>query len=457
MKMLRPLLVLLLTLGLAGAASADQRQMALGSQGEIYRVLSGAYGDFFTDGSVDPANQVLVVQVTQPAGEPELLLVPGTEGEEYETSATLVFERASDALFVLWEGRRSFIHSRIFLTSLVHGSFTQTIELSGDVFSQKTSPTLAVTRDTLVVEEAGELVEKSRTIYHTLWWEEAGLGDRVVYAPVVLVDGEYIGRNPVFVLNELGFGDELTAEPVLTDELARSPAIQPGADGASVVAAFADPTTGQLVTLELETVTGEMDYLAEAVRADLVAGGQGMFPGNMQGLSDRARHQLVDIGLRLGMHPGMIKYLGDSVADLVAASGEPTLPGLADRARHQLVDIGARMAAQGLTSSADDSETWIVEFTDGASPGPPSEQTLYHSVRLRLAAVRPLPETEPAPTALDLSENGAEALVAWQVEDQLRYRETEDGGWSEVHVLELSPELDAEAAYRLLQRRTRNR
>jgi hypothetical protein len=47
--------------------------------------------------------------------------------------------------------------------------------------------------------------------------------------------------------------------------------------------------------------------------------------------------------------------------------------------------------------------------------------------------------------------------VAWQVDDQVRYYESQGDAWSAIHVLELNDGLDLEQAHTILEQRARQR
>jgi hypothetical protein len=456
MRALRPLLAALALLA-AAAVHADQRLVALGGDGELYRVLAGRYGELFTDGGTPADNPVLAVEVVRPGQPPTRLLVPGTEGTDVEGTPAIVYEQAVDSLFLVWESRINNIHSQIKLARLGADGWAESVHLPGEYFSLKTAPSLAFTRDSFVgFDDAGNPVVHSRTIYHVVWWEEAGAGNRVVYCPYVLVDGAYIGWSPIFDLNDLDFGPP-AAGALPTEELTRTPAIRAGKDGKSVVVGLVDPASGQLVELEIEVVPGELGGLAEAIRGDLEGFLAASPEATLGNLADRARVQIIEIGHRLGMHPGVVSYVADATAGAIAAAGDQPRNELADRARVQIIEIGFRMAGQGLAPAPDDLPGWLMEFPNEENPGGPAGELPLHSLHGQLTAARPIPEIGAGPTALYLSRDGKQALVSWSAGNQVLYRESTGGGWSEVHRLDLNAELTLAQAQAILSQRTRDR
>jgi len=459
MKIFRPLFLSFLLAVLAtGSTFADQRLIALGADGDLYQVETGLARDLFP-GVLHTDNPVLALTVTRPDAPPHRLLVPGTEGAEVESVPSLFYEEVSGASYLIWESRSNYIHSEIKLASFAGGEWSTPIELTGEFFSLKTSPSLAITRDSYITfDEHGQPRVHPRTIYHTIWWEEAAAGERVVYSPVVLVDGAYIGWNPLFVLNDLGFAPGPGLSYTATDNLVRAPSIQAGQNTNNVVVGLVDPASEQLIELEISVVAGELSSLAHEVAEAILEAGERQ-PYDVGVLADRARGHLIDFGARLRMHPGVIDTLAGEAFHVVALAtpaAEP-LSELADRARGHLIDFGARMADQGLNSADGEKPNWPLEFP-GAEAVTGTRGEPLHSVQVKLTAVRPIPRTNPgAPSTLYLSRSGEEALVAWQVGNTLFYQESQGSEWGPTHRLKIGPSLDLERAHGILEQRIRNR
>ncbi|HEX4953220.1 MAG TPA: hypothetical protein VF017_07480 [Thermoanaerobaculia bacterium] len=452
--------ILLALAGLAPAALADQRQVALGAEGELFRVEAGPLRQLFP-GAAEDDRTALALSIARPGQPVQRLLVPDTEGEESESSPALFYEESSEALYLIWESRINFIHSQVRLISYTAGYWSRAIDLTGTFFSFKASPSLAVTRDTFsTLDDDGNPVQHRRTIYHALWWEESGSGERVVYSPVVLVDGVYIGWNPLLVLNDLGLGVPGDSLPS-TVELARAPTVQPGKDGSSVVVAMIDSRTSQLVELDVSPIAGELAAVSHAVAQDLSVQGQTGGPVGTAALGERVRVQLVDFGLRFRMHPGLLAVLGGVAQTELndPANASLSAPELAEKVRVQLVDFGWKMDFQGLGQARDLLGSWLFEFpcANPASVTKDGPASPLHSISVRLASVHPTPSTEPAPTTVHPSRSGAAAIVAWQVGSELRYRESMTDGWSEVRSLVLDTNLDLAAAHSILEQKVRDR
>jgi hypothetical protein len=78
---------------------------------------------------------------------------------------------------------------------------------------------------------------------------------------------------------------------------------------------------------------------------------------------------------------------------------------------------------------------------------------------VRPLSSRPAPEigTPDGPVRFFLSSSGYHALVAWEEEGRVHFRETTDGDWGESGSLEPLPDLDAEAIFRMLEQRVAER
>ena len=268
---------LFLGLALLVAASpilAEAHDVTLGANGELFRVRSGSYADLFPGSNpAVAANLVLTLDITQlQAGgtTTQRLLVPGTGGNDVESSPSLFFEQASNSIFLVWESRINPLHSVLYLTSLSNGEFGDLVQISGDRYSFKSSPQIAVSRDTFELFDAdGNSQRHIRTIVETVWWETTGSEDRAVYAPVILIDGTYLGWNPVFLLDELADSEGPRVVELPTGPHLHAPSIHLGDSGAAV-ATFVNSETGRLNTVEIDVLPVDLSDIAARVRAKIL-------------------------------------------------------------------------------------------------------------------------------------------------------------------------------------------
>lgn len=432
-------------------AAGTERDASVGAEGELYFVREGTYGELFPqDGLADAANSVLALEVVRSDQTRERLLVPGTETADSEDSASILFEDQSGTLFVLWQTKSNVIHSRLSLIGLRGGEWTAPIEISGNPFGWKSSPQLAVTRDTFRTEESdGSLRTWARTVAHLLWWEDGPAGNPVAhYSPVTLLDGVYTGWNPVYTLDGLALAPKAWGLPGVNAALARAPRIASGHNGQSVVIAYVSAETGDLITVSAETLPGEIAAIADEIRHQIIDVGRELLPDKPAALADKVRHQIIDVGRRLALHPSVPAYAAQQAASEILASppGED-LASLAERVRHQIIDVGGRMTDRGLDRTNAASKLQILETSNEGTGAPPN------LIRWVEASVRPAPQTGERDNAIFLSRGGREVVVSWTEGGVVYYRESRGAGWSPTRTLRLGSELDAARARQILARR----
>lgn len=455
-------IVSILGLGLTAApAQASSTDVALGSQGELYRVQVGTYGDLFPGGHDDqPADMVLALDVVHPGGgDTERRLVPGTIGNNVESAASLFYEDGSKSVFMVWESRVNPLHSVLNLTAMGEdGRFSDVVTISGDRYSFKSSPRIAVSHDTFELPGPdGSSEPHRRSIVQTVWWETTGTEERAVYAPVVLMDGTYLGWNPVFLLDDLAAqssGDHLTDSPA-SDALAHSPSIALGDSTSVAVATFVNSGSGRLNTLEIDVLPIDLTTIAALVRTKIL--GYPRIPSPIAPLADAVRNQILAVGVNL--HPSLRSYLAEETRAQIVEIGSRYNPGqirrLAETVRAQIVEIGATaFGGRGFgrlpnLAIADVFATPDAEPTPGA-PG--------HALAVRTAKDLPVPETGAATTAPTVftSATGDAVLISWLENDKIFYRESTAAGWTDPLSLDLSPTFTREQAEQVLRQRVRN-
>ena len=182
--------ILALTFG-SGVLQAADSPPVLGKSGDVYQVATGTYGDLFPDGSQASADaEVLRLEARRGSGTVEHHVVPGSESDDSDRTPSLFFDATTGRLYVVWSSSNASTLTRINLASFDGGLWSETIEVSGNIYSEKSAPRLAVTHDRfeLAGGTAGE--SSTRTVLHVVWSEDTTDGEKVMYAPVVLVDGE---------------------------------------------------------------------------------------------------------------------------------------------------------------------------------------------------------------------------------------------------------------------------
>lgn len=464
-----PAFTLAVALSLTGSvAYADpSRPTAVGSDGELFVLRGGAYGDLFPEqGLADPANPALALDQTVSGGDTERFLVPGTETADTEDNASVLFEGESGTLFILWQTKVNVIHSRFNLVGFRNGEWTEGVEISGNPYGWKSPPQLAVARDTFRTrQDDGSLRTWKRTVVHLLWWEDNPSGHPVpYYSPVTFIDGEYTGWNPVHRLDAL-LPEEISRTGETSNPgsavVAKALTIREGRDAQSAAVGFVDPVSGRLVSLVLELIPGEITFIADEIRAQIDEFGRDLWPDQPEALAAKTRTRVHELGTDLGLHPALTRYLADQAhGDLSGADPSEPLNAIADRIRAQIDEFGARITDAGLDRMAEKSTT-IPRFVD--LPAAPSSSVegdrsiVPNKLQLLVASIRSVPVTGREGVSLHLAPNAREALISWLGEDVVHYRESRKEGWSPPRALRLGSDLDLDGAREILEQRAHQR
>lgn len=442
---------------LATSASALERTAVLGSRGEIYIAKAGTYGSLFPTGNeTAPGNQVLAVEVTKASSSTQRFLVPFTKGDEPESSPALIYEDDSDTLFVVWESRIAPLNSVLMLASFDGVHWTKPIQLSGNPFSSKSSPQLAITRDSLPIQgEDGATVMRRRTVLHLIWEEEGAPGNfEILYTPVILEDGSYLGLNPVYHLSDFvadGDSGSSFAPPLA---LIHSPVLQNGLDSRTVVVAFTSSSGRWLTSLVIDVLPEELSLLAGDVRSNIIdIGRQGSYPSNRTTVAEKSRAAVVSHGA--AFHTDVINYMADQVAAQILADKGDDLVVLAGKVRSNIIDIGVRLSGRGLRNRGGEGAA-KARIAEIENPQPESEISPAHLIHFRVADSRPVPQVGSSGVRLFVSENGEDVLISWTEKDRVLYRMSKNDGWTDQREIRLSESVDLERAYEILAQRVRN-
>ncbi|MYB19665.1 MAG: hypothetical protein F4Y16_11870 [Holophagales bacterium] len=437
----------------------------LGKGGDVYQVSTGTYGDLFPDGSqASAAADVLRLEARRGSGTVEYHLVPGSESDDSDRTPSLFFDAATDRLYVVWSSSNASTLTRINLASFDGSIWSETIEVSGNIYSEKSAPRLAVTHDRfeLAGGTAGE--SSTRTVLHVVWSEETTDGEKVMYAPVVLIDGGLASTwRRVHRLNDY-VSQSLVDDP-FTSEVATKLLTAPTVDAASepnaVVIGFADSGTGALVQLELSTPATELAELADSLAdhldsSNLCSRVETEGSDAITSVASAARHHIVLVGRRIRSR--VLAPIADDVRDHLIAEArslcdEGGLTSVTSNARHHIVLVGARAQEGDLLEGvgSDDGHVLLAaaqELGDGY---------VQHLARLQVRSERIAPTIgEGEPTIL-VSPNGTGAIVVWENGNILTYVETAaDEAWSSSHSLRIGGSLSRTEAYSMLRDRARS-
>lgn len=425
----------------------------LGSEGEVYRLvrLVSAEGEPY-----------LALDVERPTGSIERVLVPATEGRGVESSPFLIYEEASRTVFLTWEERLNHLHSLIRLAGFHAGEWSETIQVSASAFAFKGEPRLAATQDSFIVAGSdGGTTSIARTVLHVVWVEEGETGQLVAYAPITLLDGQYIGQRQIFDLSAI----VPTTEPLPTTIWGSSPpTVVPADDDHSVNVAFVHPASDRISSVRITMLPGELARVADELRNHLIDIGvqhDWQSPEGLVRLANDLRNHLIDIGFRLD--PQILRHIADGLRNHIIDIGARYTPSdvvrMAKELRNHIIDIGFRLDDRGLRRVVAETGARIVIDVAATEEGGESTFSDHATQVAQITTVNSWsrPSEAVGDSAILVSRSGQAALVSWTDGNAVFYRETFGHEWSAVVRLPLGERLNAEQATRLLENRIRNR
>jgi len=438
-------------------AAADLATRVLAPDGDVYAATEGRYGDLFPDGTETLADDpVLVITVIHPDGVSETWLVPATAGPAAERLAALVLGPDGETLYVLWQS--SAAGGSLRLAHLGTDGWGDAIDVSRAVPVLHGSPRAVVTRDSAGIPGESPS-DVHRSVLHVVWLEDDT--DVVIYAPLVIEDGAYIGDHPLFDLGQL-VGSEavpgIAPPPAAVSALA--PTLEPGDDPGAVVAGFTLSGDGRIIAVDLRMVDNELSRLGNGLREEILVVTRVLEPGSpdsLAALARGARDHLLTADSRL--QPMLLDVLATEIERYILSDGTDWAfqpEAMAERTRRRLVEVGSEFDHTPIRRMHDDARPHLIGV--GQRWEGPFES---HDLRLRVTATRPAPHLpEGAAGSLFLSGDGEDALVAWERDGVVFFRESDaaaEGGWGPVRSLGITAGEDSSLVRDLLRQRVRGR
>lgn len=458
-------LALLLSAGTLYAAGSAP---VLGTSGDIYQVTVGTYGNLFPDGTEAAAGaEVLRLEARRGSGTVEHYLVPGSEADDEDKTPSLSFDAPTGQLYVVWSSNNDSTLTRINLASFGGSEWSETIEVSGNIYSNKSSPRLAVTHDRFELAEGSSGESSTRTVLHVVWSEDTTDGEKVMYAPVVLIDGELASTwRRVHRLNDY-VSQELIDDPfeaAVSASLLQVPTVDAASESNAVVIGFADRASGAFVQLELATPAVELAELADSLEDHLNSSNLCEKIDNeeenaLTSVAEAARVHLVLVGRRIRSR-ALAPLASDSKQMLLARAeslcAEGGLSSVSSAARVHLVLVGARSQEGDLLEGKTAGESHVLL----AAAQPVGDGHVQHLARLQVKSERVAPEIGSGQPTIFVSPNGNGAVVVWETGSSLTYVETTsddaEAAWSKSFTLLLDDNLSRSEAYSILHERARS-
>jgi hypothetical protein len=269
--------------------------------------------------------------------------------------------------------------------------------------------------------------------------------------PLVIADGVLAAEWRVMVLGDLVEGGDGAVGSTVPG-LYESPQVRASGNGERAIIAFADPASGRLATLEVNPVAASLVSFADEARAQILDTGRN-FTGTRKALADAARAQILDTGRRL-LDAKVAAYLAESfLAHIADSSPGDDLELAAGEARAQILDTGVRLGS-GPRSIAGTARAQILDT--GRRANAAAHQS-GHLAAISVAGSWQAPWLPDRAIQVLIAENGAEVILAWDLEAMVRYRQIEGDDWGPVRTLALGDGLTREEAHDLLTRRLQQR
>ena len=451
-----------------GVVHAEDSAPVLGHSGDIYKVTVGTYGELFADGAETSADaEVLRLEARRGSGTVEHYLVPGSEADDSDRTPSLSFDASTGRLYVVWSSNNDSTLTRINLASFDGTEWADTIEVSGNIYSNKSAPRLAVTHDRFELAEGSSGESSTRTVLHVVWSEDTADGEKVMYAPVVLIDGELASTwRRVHRLNDY-VSQDLIDEPFdgeVPASLLKAPTVDAASESNAVVIGFADSASGALVQLELSTPATELSELAGSLADHLESTNlcqliENEEPDAITTVAEAARVHIVVGGRRI--RGRVLRALAQDAKDVLIRNStdlcaEGGLTSVSSAARVHIVVGGARSQEGDLLEETVTGDSHVLL----AAAQPVGDDYVQHLARLQVKSERAAPAAGSGQPTIFVSPTGTGAVVAWEGESSLTYVETvtdeADTAWSESYSLQIGDNLSRSDAYSILRERARS-
>jgi hypothetical protein len=259
-----------------------------------------------------------------------------------------------------------------------------------------------------------------RTVTHLLWWEARGAAEDILYSPIVVENGRFLGWNPVIPLQ--GFGIDVEApENVGSGALYRAPNLEAGTRGHTTVAAIPQRSHSQIATLRIRLLPSILTRLASEVRGHITLVGSTDGGGGVLNLAEKVRGHITLVGARI--HDGVLDYITDQSVMEVLSHGPQfsngDLEAIGRDVANRVIDAGASIIDSEMQNASATCGLLALGATAEESDEPP-----LHQLEICALVTRSAPDIEGgmAPRFYT-SEDGTRSLVAWQTNaGGLRYR-----------------------------------
>lgn len=415
----------------ATGAGASDLARAHDASGVLYEVVPGTLEALFPRNGASSATgsfPALALDMTQPGGARERLLVPGTEASALDLDPTLIIDPQSSSLFLLWRSRTATGRSSLWLATLIDGIWHETTRIGSKELNLDGPPAVTLLRES-----------EHRTVLHLLWSEAESTGAaRSYYSPLVLFRGRYIGWSPILTLGSLDLHD--AGGSALPENLSifGAPRLRRGVDDGSAIIAFASPSTSHLVSARSRILPPALITLADEARNHLVGVG---VRRQKTALAAEVRSFLNQLDVQL--HDATRSYLARSAYVFIRAYANDfdSLEVLGNALRWHLIAEGATLLGQAFTAVP--THCGILAVGPGAM-----RQALptAHYMEICVISDLGLPALGFGSTNIHVSRDGTKAVLTREENGAIYFRQSLGDAWSDERRLPLGAGQDPQTA-----------
>jgi hypothetical protein len=244
----------------AGAPAASAATAVLSKAGALYEVFPTTYGDVVGEAAGTAAGlPVLALRMTPSGGAPVLQVVDGTVDSDVEDAESIEFEEETQTVFLVFTKEQSLFRG-VNVALLRDGVWSAQLLLPTTGFTLGVNPKMALTRQKYIdisAGDAGQVVEKWRSIVSVVWWEEGSLS-QAKYSALFVEDGA-LNRDAIqsYSLNDLVGTSGPTSTAGLSSASYGYPAIQRSYAGdGSVLVSFANLSTQRQTVVSIGFTAG---------------------------------------------------------------------------------------------------------------------------------------------------------------------------------------------------------
>jgi hypothetical protein len=220
---------------------AEERTL-LAPNGTVYTVQSGRAIDLGVSAAGIRADDNLIEWTSLATdGTHAVGIIPNTVGSSQKTNLDLAYDDSSSTLVLLWKEELSIVntlHLGVFDTSKTSWKSLDLLPNLG--FAHAYNPQMLLSHQTIHwLDEDGKDAWRTRTILHTIWWEESQYA-QARYAPVFLGEDLKSSDVAVYDLPSLVGGGGPTDYGDAPASAYMHPTLQLEGPGGAILASFAD-------------------------------------------------------------------------------------------------------------------------------------------------------------------------------------------------------------------------